>query len=132
MPLDQVPSTGDDTPSRVQATAGSPVASGAPRRAAGPVDTTSMAGATGWTIAGTLLPGLGLWRAGHRVIGGVVMAIGIVIVGGLVGMFLVNKMALAASAVDPTVLYGVTIALVVLALGWVFVIGATFLSLRPT
>lgn len=90
-----------------------------------------MGGAAGWTIAGTLIPGLGLWRAGHRVVGGIVMAIGFVIVGGLVGLFLVNKMALAASAVDPTVLYIVTAALVVLALGWVFVIGATFLSLRP-
>ena len=81
--------------------------------------------AAGWTIAGTLIPGLGLWRAGHRVSGGLIMAFAAVIVGGLVGVLLVNKMALASAAVDPAVLYWATAALAVLALGWVVVIGAT-------
>ena len=112
-------------------TAGPPPSYGAPRRAAEPVDTTTMGGAAGWTIAGTLIPGLGLWRAGHRVTGGLIMAFAAVIVGGLVGVLLVNKMALASAAVDPAVLYWATAALAVLALGWVVVIGATFLSLRP-
>ncbi|MGB4628689.1 MAG: hypothetical protein WBH64_04415, partial [Propionicimonas sp.] len=86
-------------------TAGPPPSYGAPRRAAEPVDTTTMGGAAGWTIAGTLIPGLGLWRAGHRVTGGLIMAFAAVIVGGLVGVLLVNKMALASAAVDPAVLY---------------------------
>ena len=74
MPVDQGPSTGDDTTSSARVTAGPPPSYGAPRRAAEPVDTTTMGGAAGWTIAGTLIPGLGLWRAGHRVTGGLIMA----------------------------------------------------------
>jgi LCP family protein required for cell wall assembly len=82
------------------------------------------------TIAGTLLPGLGLIAARRRVVGGVVLAVfGLVLIG--LGLWAaLDLQGLISQFVKPSVLHAVTAALVVLALVWVGVIVATHLSVR--
>lgn len=88
-------------------------------------------GAVGWTLLGTLIPGLGLWRGGHRIIGGIIMGFLLVTVGGLTAFAFMQPKRLTAMVADPNVLVGVAATLLVLALGWVVVITTTHLSLRP-
>lgn len=104
--------------------------SGAPRRVAAE-DSSGMGRAVGWTILGTILPGVGLWRSGRRVVGSLVMAVALLLVGGLAVFAATNPRRLAALAVDPTMLRGIAIGLLVLAVLWVTVIGASHLALRP-
>ena len=94
-------------------------------------DSLSFPGALGWTALGTLVPGLGLWRAGRRVAGGVIMGAFVLAIAGLGGLYLFNRRLLEGLALNPAVLQGLAIGLVVAALLWVVVIGASYLSLRP-
>jgi LCP family protein required for cell wall assembly len=110
-------------------------AEAAPRRAveADP-HSASLGGATGWTVLGTIIPGVGLWRAGHRLLGAFVLAIAILLVGGLATVWLMFKNGTLANLVtNPvTALNGIAIALVVVAVLWVAVIIGTWFSLRPS
>ncbi|MGC4155149.1 MAG: hypothetical protein QM628_19190 [Propionicimonas sp.] len=105
--------------------------SGTPRRAATATESAGLGPALGWTVLGTLLPGLGLWRSGRRVVGSLVMVGFLLLAGGLVGFAVTRRQALLTVAANPQVLRGTAIALLVLAVAWVIVIGATHLALRP-
>jgi LCP family protein required for cell wall assembly len=85
-----------------------------------------------WTVLGTIVPGIGLVRAGHRVAGGVILAAVALGVAGLAGFGLLNPGAFAQLVLDPDVLNGAAVALLVLALAWIVLISATQLSLRPS
>lgn len=91
----------------------------------------SFGGAIGWTLGGTVIPGLGLWRSGHRVIGGIIMGVVVVAVGGVATFAVFQRDRLAAALMDPNALYAVGIGLVVLAVLWTTLITTTHLALRP-
>ena len=100
---------------------------GPARRAA---DSRTFSGALGWTVLGTLVPGLGLWRSGRRAAGGAAMAVFLLLLAG--GVYLGFNRSLAGSlALAPGALQGIAIGLVVLAVLWVAVIGFSHLALRP-
>ena len=137
MPADQ-PTPGDDNgaiqPRRAAGSEASDAApaAGTPRRALAPEPTSEgMGGAAGWTVLGTILPGLGLWRSGRRVAGSLVMAVVLLLGIGLVGFAVTQRQALVSLATNPQVLRGAALALLVVAVAWVIVIGATHLALRP-
>lgn len=83
-----------------------------------------------YTVAGTVLPGLGLILARRRVVGGVVLGVfGAALLG--LGLYaLVDLQGLLGRFVNPTFLYRLSAALVVVALVWVGVVVASHLSLR--
>ena len=85
-----------------------------------------------WTVLGTIVPGVGLLRAGRRVVGGAIL--GLVVSGAIgLGVFgFVNADRLAQFALDPNALYGVVAVLLILAAAWVVVIATTHLALRPS
>jgi polyisoprenyl-teichoic acid--peptidoglycan teichoic acid transferase len=87
--------------------------------------------AIAWTVAGTLLPGIGLWRAGRRVLGATIFGLVVVGLASLAGFAFLNVGALKAAVVNPTVLYGVAATLLVLLMAWVTIITATHIALRP-
>ncbi|MEA5117935.1 MAG: LCP family protein [Propionicimonas sp.] len=109
------------------------VSDGTPRRAAVPSgqERGGMGSAMGWTVLGAILPGLGLWRSGRRVLGSVVLAVAILLVGGLAGLAITQRSSLVMVATNPRVLQWTALALLVLAIVWVAVIGASHLALRP-
>jgi polyisoprenyl-teichoic acid--peptidoglycan teichoic acid transferase len=83
-----------------------------------------------YTVAGTVVPGLGLILARRRVVGGIILAAFATLVLA-VGLWAVTDPAgLASVAVRPAMLTGLSVALIVLALAWVAVVVATHLSLR--
>lgn len=84
----------------------------------------------GLTVAGTVLPGLGLIAAKRRVLGGVILAVFVGGIAVLVGWALSDPQGLAAMAVRPAMLNGLAVFLVVLALAWVGVVVASHLALR--
>jgi polyisoprenyl-teichoic acid--peptidoglycan teichoic acid transferase len=88
-------------------------------------------GAVAWTVAGTLIPGLGLWRAGRRVLGGVIMGVLVLVIGGLATLAIINPTLITSLAVDPNVLYGFAAVLAILAVAWITLIATTHLALRP-
>jgi polyisoprenyl-teichoic acid--peptidoglycan teichoic acid transferase len=89
------------------------------------------AGLLGWTIAGTVVPGLGLWRAGNRIVGGIIMGVVVLGLGGLGGYIVLNRKAVEAAAVtNDNILYGLAAALVVLAIAWSALVTVTHLRLR--
>ena len=119
--------------------AGDPASSAAshdttPRRAlaSDASDGLGMGRVAGWTVLGTLLPGLGLWRSGRKVVGSLVMGVVLLLVGGLAVFAITQGPALVALLAKPPVLRGVAVALLVLAVLWVIVIGASHLALRPS
>ena len=83
-----------------------------------------------WTVLGTIIPGLGLIRAGRKVAGATILGLVVLGVGGLAVYGFLNRAKLADVALDPNVLYGVAAALLVLALLWVAVIVGSHLALR--
>lgn len=91
-----------------------------------------MGGTVAWTVLGTIIPGVGLWRGGRRVAGALVLAVAIVLAGGLAYLGITNRRLLTTLALNPTVLYAAAAGLVVIALAWVLVIGASHLALRPS
>ena len=84
-----------------------------------------------WTAIGTLIPGLGLWHAGRKVAGSIVM--------GLFAALLLSVLYLATAGKDRvttlftnvSVLTGLTVGLALLAVAWVGVIASSHLALRP-
>lgn len=104
--------------------------SGGPARRS--ADTRSFSGALGWTVIGTIVPGLGLWRAGRRVVGGIIMGLFVLVFGGAVTLYLTNRKAVESAVLAQSgVLQNVAIVLVVLAVLWVAVIATSHLALRP-
>lgn len=103
-----------------------------PRRGATPLPRAprSFARTVALTVAGTLLPGLGLIAARRRVVGGVVLGTFAVALLGLALWAALDWQGLLAQFVKPSVLYATSSVLVVLALAWVGVVVASHLSLR--
>ena len=106
----------------------SPTSGGSPRRAAGQG---SFSASLGWTVLGTVIPGLGLIKAGRRVAGGLVMGVFVVLVGGAAGLYLTNRKLVEGFVLAQGVLQGLAVALLVVAVVWVAVIGVSHLALRP-
>ncbi len=106
----------------------SPTLGGNARRAAGHG---GFSGALGWTVLGTIIPGLGLIKAGRRVAGGLVLGVVVLALGGAAVLYLTNERWLTSQLVNPDVLQGIAVALLVAALIWIAVIGLSHLSLRP-
>lgn len=121
------PATAPDGNPRRAAASESPVSSGAARRLA---DDRSFSGSLGWTVLGALIPGLGLWRAGRRIAGGLAMAVFVLLLGGAAALYF-NRTAASSLALGPGVLQGITFGLIALAVLWVAVIGFSHLALRP-
>jgi LCP family protein required for cell wall assembly len=91
----------------------------------------SLGSASLWTIAGTFVPGVGLWRGGHRVVGGVLAGAWLLTLGALAGMAAWRRTELLAAAADPGILNATAAVLVGIALLWVTTLVATHLVLRP-
>ncbi len=87
--------------------------------------------AMAWTALGTLIPGLGLWHAGRRIAGSIVMGLfaALLLTIGYLGF--AGRGRVLALATNVEVLNGVALGLLVLALGWVVVIATSHLVLRP-
>jgi LCP family protein required for cell wall assembly len=102
-----------------------------PRSGSTPITSTrSFARASLLTIAGTVLPGLGLIAARRRVVGGVVLGVFGALLVGLGLWAALDLQGLLGQFVKPAVLHGLTVVLMVLGLVWVGVIVASHLSLR--
>ncbi|MGC3994857.1 MAG: LCP family protein [Propionicimonas sp.] len=82
-------------------------------------------------MLGAVIPGLGLWRAGRRVAGGILMGLFVVVIGGLAGLYFTNRNLVESTVLAPGALQGIAIGLVVVAVAWVAVIGISHLVLRP-
>ena len=82
------------------------------------------------TIAGTLVPGVGLIAARRHVAGLVVFGLFLTTIVALGIYASVDRQALLALAVDPEVLRGIGVTLVIVGLVWVGVVIATHLALR--
>ncbi|HQA79089.1 MAG TPA: LCP family protein [Propionicimonas sp.] len=95
------------------------------------VDERTFGSAVGWTVLGTLIPGLGLWRAGRKVAGGILMGLFALVIGGGIALVLTQRKQLSNLALAPNVLEGVAVGLAVVAVGYVLLIGFTHLCLRP-
>ncbi|MCW3159131.1 LCP family protein [Micropruina sonneratiae] len=105
-------------------------ASEQPRRAAGPGTgrfRTSML----WTVLGTVVPGLGLWRAGRRVSGAIAMGLFAALLLTLVYLGTGGRNRITTLATNTDVLAGLAIGFLVLAVAWVTVIATSHLALRP-
>ena len=83
-----------------------------------------------FTVAGTVLPGLGLIAARRRLLGGVILALFLALLATLGIWAAVDLQGLVSVAVRPAALHVLIVALVVLALAWVAVIVTSHLSLR--
>ncbi|MEA4944419.1 MAG: LCP family protein [Propionicimonas sp.] len=90
-----------------------------------------MGSTMGWTVLGTILPGVGLIRAGRRVIGSLILILTLAVIGGLGYLAVTNRRLLTTVALNPTVLRAAAVTLLVLAVAWVILIGASHLALRP-
>ncbi|MFT4167190.1 MAG: LCP family protein [Microlunatus sp.] len=86
----------------------------------------------GFTVAGTIVPGLGLLAARRRVAGGIVLAVFIGVIVVVAGWAISDPQGLAALAVRPAFLNALAVVLVVVAIVWVGVVIATHLALRTT
>ncbi len=100
------------------------------RALAEPDSPRSFGRAAALTVAGTVLPGLGLVAARRRLVGGVVLgAFGVALL--TLGIWAaLDWQGLLAQFVKPPVLYATSSILVVLAIVWVGVVVASHLSLR--
>ena len=94
-------------------------------------DQRTFGSAVGWTVLGTIIPGLGLWRAGRRVLGGVLMGLFALVVGGGIALFITQRKLLSNLALAPNALEGLAVGLVAIAVLYVIIIGFTHLALRP-
>ncbi len=105
---------------------------GDPSGRAGDAGQSGIGRTVGFTVLGTILPGIGLIAARRRLLGGIVLGVFAVLVLGLAIWAIVRTDALIAALVDPQLLRGVGIGLVVLGLAWVVVIVVSHLMLRRT
>lgn len=92
-------------------------------------------GAAGWTVAATMIPGVGLWRTGKRVLGAATIGLTLVLilaVGAVAFRFRDQALAEASALItNQGFLIGVGITLAIVAVLWVAVIGYTHLRVRP-
>lgn len=84
-----------------------------------------------WTALGTIIPGLGLWHAGRRVAGSIVMGVFATLLLAFGYLATAGRDRVFALATNVDVLNGAAIGMLVLALGWVVVIATSHLALRP-
>ncbi len=91
----------------------------------------SFAGASGWTVLTTVVPGVGLIRAGHRTLGIVVLSLVVAAFGVLGALVAFRREWALTLVVNPDVLRGAGIALAVLGLLWVATVVLVHLRLRP-
>lgn len=84
-----------------------------------------------FTIAGTILPGLGLIAAKRRIIGGTILTLfaAVLVTGG--AWALIDLNGLLSVAVKPSVLVPLSILLALGAVAWVAIVVGTHLTLRP-
>lgn len=85
-----------------------------------------------FTVAGTVLPGLGLIAARRKVVGGVILGLFVTALITLAVFAAVDVKGLASLAVRPSVLRAATVTLVIVGVVWVGVVVASHLSLRRT
>jgi LCP family protein required for cell wall assembly len=91
----------------------------------------SFAAALVWTMAGAVLPGLGLLAAGRRRVGAAVLGGFVLLAGSLVFLAAYDRSDLLHLAVNASALTWLRASLWALGLAWVAVIVATHRSLRP-
>jgi LCP family protein required for cell wall assembly len=84
----------------------------------------------GFTVLGTVVPGVGLIAAGRRVLGSVVLGVFVLVLGALGVAAALDRDALIAVGVDPASLRRLSVVLVVVAALWVLVVVGTHLALR--
>ncbi len=82
----------------------------------------SFARAAGLTALGAVVPGTGLLAAGRRRAGAAVLAVFVLLLGGLVWLATAGQRTAVRAAVDPGVLLGVMVGVGVLALLWIAVV----------
>ena len=83
-----------------------------------------------FTIAGTVLPGLGLIAARRRVLGGVILGIFLVLVVGIGLYATLDRQGFLAYAINTVWLRRIAVALAVVGIAWVAVVVGSHLSLR--
>ena len=93
-------------------------------------DVTSFPGAIGWTIAGTILPGVGLLRARRRFEGITTLVFFLAVVGGA-GYLLYERTFLAKLMTSHITLIGIAVLCALLAIMITGIILATYYLLRP-
>ena len=54
-------------------------------------DDRSFGASLGWTVLGAIIPGLGLVRGGRRIIGSILIALWVIVVGGVAGLWVTNR-----------------------------------------
>ena len=84
-----------------------------------------------WTALGTLIPGLGLWHAGRKVAGSVVMGLFAALLLSIGYLATVGRGRVTTLITNVDFLNGLAIGLLVLAVIWVAVIATSHLALRP-
>ena len=84
----------------------------------------------GFTVLGTIVPGVGLLAAGRKVLGGVVLGVFVLTLAAIGVAAAVDREALISVGVDPTSLRRLAVVLGVVAALWVLVVVGTHLSLR--
>jgi LCP family protein required for cell wall assembly len=124
----QEPSAPDNLGARRVADSESPTSGGTARRASGGA---GFSGSLGWTVLGTIIPGLGLIKAGRRVVGYSILAVFVLVFGGAAAILLTNRKLVETFVLGQGALQGLAIALIVAAVAWVGVIGFSHLALRP-
>lgn len=99
-----------------------------PRRVAG---YRSFPASLTWSLAGTLLPGLGLMRSRHKIIGGMLLAVTLLLLVTAAIVAMQAPQAAVSALLSPGVLQVAWVAVLVVAAVWIISIIATHLSLRP-
>jgi len=105
-----------------------PEAGDEPRRAAGHG---RFRWAVLWTALGTLIPGLGLFHAGRKVAGSIVMGLFAALILSLAYLATIGRSRVTTLITNVDVLTGLAIGMLALAVIWVVVITTTHLALRP-
>jgi len=93
-------------------------------------DVTSFPGAIGWTIAGTILPGLGFLKARRRVEGIFTLLCFVLLCGG-VGYLVYERTFIVRLTTSPITLRGIAVLCAMMAILITGIILATYLALRP-
>lgn len=132
------PAAGPNEPAPARFAAGpAPEGAGGPARRVAETDPDEMSagpgfgGALGWTVLGTIIPGLGFWRAGRRVAGGITMGIFLLLIAGIAVLVATDPKRAAGALASSSALTGLALGLVLLAVVWVGVIAFSHLALRP-
>jgi len=84
-----------------------------------------------WTTLGAVIPGLGLWHAGRKVAGSIVMGLFAALLLTIVYLGTAGRGRITTLATNVEVLTGLAIGLLALAVIWVTVITTSHLALRP-